>query len=106
MVCWALASAFTTSASAPDSGEVATSMDGEVTSPGGCIAQPNGRARASKKTVRRNIEFNYTACNYDLAIGMSAQQVVYPGVLRSCFIDHTRLSPARPALAMCTVPLP
>ena len=106
MVCWALASAFTKSAAAPDSGEVATSMDGEVTSYGGCVAQPSGRARASKRTVRPNIELDYTARNYDLAIGMSAQQVVYPGVLRSCFMDHSRLSPASPALGMCTVPLP
>ena len=38
--------------------------------------------------------------DYDLAVGISAQQVVYAGVLRSCFMDHTRLSPANPALAI------
>ena len=38
--------------------------------------------------------------DYDLAVGISAQQVVYAGVRRSCFMDHTRLSPASPALAI------
>lgn len=40
------------------------------------------------------------------ATGMSAQHVVYPGVLRSCFIDQARRSPAKPALAINTVPPP
>ena len=40
------------------------------------------------------------------ATGMSAQQVVYPGVRRACFIVQARRSPARPALAICTVPRP
>ena len=35
---------------------------------------------------------------------ISAQHVVYPGVLRSCFIDQIRRSPAKPALAICTAP--
>ena len=41
-----------------------------------------------------------------LATGMSAQQVVYPGVRRSCFMAQALLSPSNPALAISTVPRP
>ena len=67
------------------------------------------RIRSLEDTCRAVFVFksiNICACCHARTTSMSAQQVVYPGVLRSCFIDHTRLPPAKPALAMCTVPLP
>jgi hypothetical protein len=36
--------------------------------------------------------------------GMSSQRVVYCGVRRSCFIHHSRRSPASPVLASSTGP--
>jgi hypothetical protein len=45
-------------------------------------------------------------CIQALATAKSLKSVVYAGVRRSCFMDHVRRSPATPALAMVTVPLP
>ena len=71
----------------------------------GCVS-PDYRLPVRVINLRIYRKFVSSISLHARTTGMSAQDVVYPGVRRSCFIDQARRSPASPLLAIFTVPRP
>ena len=68
---------------------------------------PSGRRLLEQSRFEIGYSLNGELINPQaIAISIPSQLVVYAGVRRSCFMDHTRRSPSRPALAIFIVPLP